>query len=90
MTWDDVVRKLTSRKFWATIAEFVSMLLLALNFEKGSAEKVAALIMAGGAVIAYIVGEGLIDASREKSRVPNIPVELAMDDDKPPELTNEA
>lgn len=67
MTKEDIIRKLTSRKFWATIAEFVTMLLLALNFEKGSAEKVAALIMAGGAVIAYIVGEGLADAAGAKT-----------------------
>lgn len=81
MTWDDIVRKLTSRKFWTTIAEFVTMLLLALNFEQGSAEKVAALIMAGGAVIAYIVGEGLIDANRAKAQT----LVLAGGEEKPPE-----
>ena len=63
MTWDDIVRKLTSRKFWAAVAEFVTMLMVALKYDQGSAEKVAALIMAGAGVVAYIIGEGLTDAA---------------------------
>lgn len=56
--------KLTSRKFWAAVAEFVTMLIVALHGTQETATQIAALIMAGAAVIAYIVGEGLIDASR--------------------------
>ncbi len=59
----DWKRKLTSRKFWACIASFVSMLLIYLKFSETEAAQVAALIMAGGAVIAYIIGEGLADSS---------------------------
>lgn len=62
-SWDDVVRKLTSRKFWAAVAEFVTMLIIALKGSQETATQVAALIMAGAAVIAYIVGEGLADAA---------------------------
>lgn len=58
----DWKRKLTSRKFWAAIALFVSGLMTA--FGKGSqAETVAGLIMQGAAVVAYIIGEGLADAA---------------------------
>ncbi len=58
----DWKRKLTSRKFWAAIALFVSGLMTALG--KGSqAETVAGLIMQGAAVVAYIIGEGLADAA---------------------------
>ena len=56
-------RKLTSRKFWAAVAAFVTMAMTAGGAAPGSAEKVAALIMAGAAVVAYIVGEGLTDAA---------------------------
>lgn len=63
MSKDDIVRKLTSRKFWAAIAEFVTMLIIALGVTQETAAQVAAIIMAGGAVIAYIVGEGLADAA---------------------------
>ena len=56
-------RKLTSRKFWAAVANFVSMLLITLKVDENSATQAVALIMAGAGVIAYIVGEGLADAA---------------------------
>lgn len=59
----DWKRKLTSRKFWAAIAEFVTMLVLAFGGNQETAVQVTALIMAGAAVVAYIIGEGLIDAA---------------------------
>lgn len=59
----DWKRKLTSRKFWAAVAEFVTMLILAFHGSQETATQVAALIMAGAAVVAYIIGEGLADAA---------------------------
>lgn len=58
----DIKRKLTSRKFWLSLASFVSMLLIALGKDRGTAETVAALIMAGASVIGYAIGEGLADS----------------------------
>lgn len=63
MNKEDWIRKLTSRKFWAAIAEFVVMVLLALGAKESTATQVSAIIMAGAAVVAYIVGEGLTDAA---------------------------
>lgn len=60
----DIKRKLTSRKFWLALAEFVSMLLIALKVGEDTAARVTALIMSGASVAAYIIGEGLTDASR--------------------------
>lgn len=57
------MQKLTSRKLWISVASFVSMLIVALGGAESEAAQVAALIMAGATVIAYIVGEGLIDAA---------------------------
>lgn len=57
----DWARKLTSRKFWTAVASFVSMMVVALGGTENSATQVAALIMAGASVIAYIIGEGLTD-----------------------------
>lgn len=57
------VRKLTSRKFWAAVASFVSMMIIATGGTKGTAEQVTALIMAGASVVAYILAEGLTDAA---------------------------
>lgn len=59
----DWKRKLTSRKFWAAVAGFVGPLMLAFGASEETATQVTALIMAGAAVVAYIVGEGLADAA---------------------------
>ena len=61
----DWKRKLTSRKFWMAIATFVSMLLVYFGKSESEAAQVVALIMAGGTVVAYIVGEGLVDAKNK-------------------------
>lgn len=69
MTKEDIIRKLTSRKFWAAIAGFVTGLLVYFGKTAEQADQVAALIMSAASVVAYIVGEGLIDASREGNTI---------------------
>jgi len=59
----DWKRKLTSRKFWAAVCGFVSMLIIAIGKDGETAKTVTALIMAGGSLIAYIIGEGLADSA---------------------------
>lgn len=60
----EIVRKLTSRKFWMSLAAFVSMLMIYCGADAQTAEKTTALIMAGASVIGYILAEGLTDANR--------------------------
>lgn len=60
MNWK---QKLTSRKFWAAIVNFVTQLMIAFNATESESAQVAAVIMAGAGVIAYIVGEGMADAA---------------------------
>lgn len=55
--------KLTSRKFWLSIANFVTMLIIALKGTEETATEVSALILAAASVIAYTIGEGLADAA---------------------------
>ena len=55
-------RKLTSRKFWVSIAAFVAMLLIALGKSDETATQITSLIMAGATVIGYTIGEGLADS----------------------------
>ena len=57
----DWVRKLTSRKFWLSIASFVAMLMVALGQPEATATQVTSLIMAGATVIGYVIGEGMAD-----------------------------
>ena len=66
----DWVRKLTSRKFWMAIADFVGMLIVALGGTDSQATQVTALIIAGATVIAYIIGEGLVDATNKDAGYP--------------------
>lgn len=59
----DWVSKLTSRKFWAAVVNFVTQLMIAFKVSENEVAQVAAVIMAGAGVIAYIIGEGLADAA---------------------------
>ena len=63
MNKNDIIRKLTSRKFWLAMAAFITELILALKGDAETAETVSGMIMAGATVIAYIFGEGLIDTA---------------------------
>lgn len=57
-------QKLTSRKFWVAVIGFVTPTLLAYGVAQETVTQVAGIIMAGATLIAYIIGEGLVDASR--------------------------
>ncbi|MBP5726170.1 MAG: hypothetical protein J6Y48_03750 [Clostridia bacterium] len=59
----DWKRKLTSRKFWAAVCVLVTNLVIAFGGNQETAVQVTAIIMAGASVIAYIIGEGLVDAA---------------------------
>ena len=60
----DWKRKLTSRKFWVAIAGFVTGVILAFGGTQSTADTTSGVIMAGAAVVAYIIGEGLADSSQ--------------------------
>lgn len=59
----DWKQKLTSRKFWAAVVNFITQLLIAFGANQNTTVQVAAVVMAGAGVIAYILGEGLADAA---------------------------
>lgn len=62
----DLWRKLSSRKFWMALAAFVVAIFIYLNVDIDT-QKTEALIMAGGAVVAYIVAEGFADGMHAKN-----------------------
>ena len=76
----DWVRKLTSRKFWLSVANFVGMLIVALGGTDNQATQVTALIIAGATVLAYIIGEGLVDAANKVPEGELIELEGAADE----------
>lgn len=59
----DWISKLTSRKFWVAVAGLVSGLIIFFGGAEATATQVTALIMSAASVVAYILGEGLIDAA---------------------------
>lgn len=60
----DWKRKLTSRKLWVAVAGFITGAVVL--FTAGATEEtITGCVMALGSVVAYIVGEGLTDASRK-------------------------
>ncbi len=63
----DWKRKLTSRKFWAAVAGFATALLTLFGISDLTIEKVCAVITAESVLIAYIVGEGRVDAARQNT-----------------------
>lgn len=60
-------RKLTSRKFWAAVVGFVTPIMTLINVPENTAVQITSIIMAGGTLIAYIIGEGLTDAANVKN-----------------------
>lgn len=62
MTKHDLIRKLTSRKFWIAVIGFLTPLLLAFGVAENDVNQVTAIIMAGADVIAYLIAEGMADA----------------------------
>lgn len=57
-------QKLTSRKFWAALTGFITALLVAFKVPDLTIEQVVAIISASATLIAYIIGEGMVDAAR--------------------------
>ena len=78
----DWKRKLTSRKLWAALAEFIGMLVVAFGVAQETAVQITAIIMAGAAVIAYIIGEGLVDAANAGFIYEEIPPDEEPEEEK--------
>ena len=59
----DWKRKLTSRKFWISIAGFVAGMIVIFGGSQDLADKISGAILSGAAVVGYVVGEGLADGN---------------------------
>lgn len=61
-------QKLTSRKFWAAVVTFVTTVMIAFGVPQVTTEQVTAIIAATSTMVAYILGEGLVDAVRAREK----------------------
>lgn len=75
----DWARKLTSRKFWAAIAAFVAGLIAAFGINNEVVVTVTGLVMSGGAMVAYIIGEGFADAAHTEPTITENKIEELTD-----------
>ena len=64
----DWKRKLSSRKFWLSLASFISSLLVAFNVAEDTVTKIVAIVSSLGAVVAYVISEAIIDSSIQSTR----------------------
>ena len=64
-------KKLTSRKFWAAIISLVLAIITAFGLDLDS-EQVTALGWAFATLIAYIVSEGVVDASHKEVKTESV------------------
>jgi len=60
----DWKQKLSSRKFWAAVTGFILPLLIAFGVSESDAAQVVSIVTSGASLIAYIIGESTVDASR--------------------------
>ena len=63
MNWK---RKLTSRKFWAAVIGVVISVMVLFGVDSGEQERITAVITSTATLIAYIVGEGMIDKENKE------------------------
>lgn len=62
----DWKKKLSSRKFWMAVANFIVNAVTFCTSPSSSPERITSLVLSFGGFVAYIVAEGLVDAAREK------------------------
>ena len=60
----DWVTKLSSRKFWAAVTGFLTAILTIFEVDNLTIEQIIGLVSALAVLIAYIIGEGLVDSAR--------------------------
>lgn len=65
-------RKLSSRKFWAALSALVGAIAVVCGAGESIITEVSAIISAAGVLIAYILGESMVDASSGKEEEENI------------------
>lgn len=64
MSKNDILRKLSSRKFWALLAALATSVLTASGAGDNTVLHVTGVIGAVGACVAYMLAEGIADSMR--------------------------
>ena len=81
MTKDDMLRKISSRKFWALIASLITAFLVLLKAPEETITQVVAVVGAFASIAVYILAEASVDAARES----HVMYEIIGEIDEPPD-----
>ena len=68
MTKEDLIRKLTSRKFASALLAFITAVLVAFHMPENQIAQIVAIIGSFLTLISYILAEGQIDAAAINSQ----------------------
>lgn len=63
MTKEQIIRKLSSRKFWACVSGFAVSLMAMFRYPDSTVTLVTSLITSVGCLVAYILAEGYSDGN---------------------------
>lgn len=69
MSKQDLMRKLSSRKFWACVTAVVVSLIAFTKASPETTERIVALIAAVGGLCIYMLSEGMADAKPESTTI---------------------
>lgn len=69
MSKQDLIRKLSSRKFWACVTAVVVSLIAFTNASPETTERIVALVAAVGGLCIYMLAEGIADGKPENTEI---------------------
>lgn len=75
--------KLTSRKFWMALATLIVGVLALFKVDANMTTQISGVVMSLGAVVAYIVGEGLVDAAAVGANSKSASIQATTPDNTP-------
>jgi len=71
----DWKRKLSSRKFWAAVAGFITAIGAALRMSPDSVNHITSVVMALGVLMIYMLSEAYVDGNRKEQELYDKPIE---------------
>lgn len=60
--------KLSSRKFWVAVIGLITSIMMVFDAGESDVSKITAAITALGSVVSYILGESIVDASKNNDQ----------------------
>lgn len=83
MTKEDLIRKLTSRKFASALLAFITAVLVAFNMSENQIAQIVAIIGSFLTLISYILAEGQIDVAAINGQVKEEPDSQKEEEEEP-------